>query len=200
MRSAFWIVIAFLLLSLPTDAQSRFFKQPTFSISVFNHSIGVPGKEFTKLPINLGLSLGVEFSYTDEPIARHAQKFEIGGFTHKHLSRSLWLKSDYIRRFTHKSGVFADLRAGIGYIHDFSYDQTYKLAENGKYQKHTDLGSGGMLFSMGIGTGYRFELNEQFIVSPFIRYEGLIQTPYSKFVPFFPHTLVHIGSKFQIKK
>lgn len=173
--------------------QSDFFERPVFSISFINHSVGIPFKDYFKKPLNFGISLGADFGYNN----KNFQKLEIGWYNHANLNTALWVKTDYVRRFQTEQGFVADLQAGLGYMIDFSSLQVYKLNENGRYQAGKNR-SGGLLIGAGFGAGYRFLLDEESIgLTPFVNYQSMIQLPYGKLLPIFPHNLLSIGTRFQ---
>lgn len=176
-------------------AQSNFLTQPTFTISVFSHSIGIPFKDYFKTPINLGMTLGVEFDYNSSRSGQLIQRLELGWHRHRHLNTALWVKTDFIRRFSTKDGGYGELQAGLGYIRDFSYYETFEKNEQGIYQPTGNKSKGGFLADIGIGAGYQIDVNNNYSLSPFIRYEGMVQFPYAKLISVFPQSLLHIGSR-----
>lgn len=196
-RFRFTFFLCFIVLANTLSSQS-FIKQTTFTVSFFNHSIGIPIKDAFKLPINLGVTTGVEFSYTNDPIPKHIQRFELGWFRHKEISNSVWIKSDYVRRYTNKNGFSFDFQGGLGIIKDFNYNQTFVLNSNGQYESIKDKGNYGMLVSLGFGAAYDININDEFSITPFLRYEGIFQTPYSSLLPFLPHSIVNVGSRFKL--
>ncbi len=194
MKTHLWLVALFLV-PLLTHAQSDFFKNPPLTISFYNHSIDVPFKDIFKTPINFGVAIGTEFKYNQGTPNAWRQKLEIGWYHHKNLSTAVWLKTDVVYRYQTTDGLFGEAQIGVGYIHDFNAYQTFQL-KDGQYQAISHKGKGGLLVGAGVGTGYEFELNDNYNMAPFVRYESFIQTPYSKFQSIFPHALFHVGSRF----
>ena len=179
--------------SFVLKAQSSFFKDPSFSISIIQHSIGMPFKDFIKKPFNLGVSFAAEFYYDD----RHLQKLEFGFYKHKHLHSAVWVKTDFVRRFQHEDGLFGEVQTGLGFIRDFHALDTYELDRNGEYRKMKSHGKGGFIAGAGLTSGYRFVSDSGLETSPFLRYQGFLQMPYSKIAPVFPHSIMEIGTRFQ---
>ncbi|MGK0364445.1 MAG: hypothetical protein ACI85O_001502 [Saprospiraceae bacterium] len=176
--------------------QNYFFEQPVFSISFISHSVGIPFKDYFKKPLNFGVSFAADFGYND----KNFQKLELGWYHHANLNRALWVKTDYVRRFQTEQGFVADLQTGLGYMIDFSNWQVYELDKNGIYQKGKSR-KGGLLIGAGFGAGYRSLLDEESIgLTPFINYQSMIQVPYGKILPIFPHNLLSIGTRFQMLK
>lgn len=191
------IAIALLLsIHLSVRAQEDFFDQPVFSISIYTHSIGIPFKHIIKKPLNFGLAFGAEFQYPNQTKERHVQRVEIGYYFHKHLQKVLWLKSDYVRRFQDGGGAIGELSLGIGYMRDINAYQTFKKEKDGQYTPLKGAHAGGLITSLSIGGAYRFDDNTNPSVSPFLRYEGWLQIPYTQLMPFMPHSMVHLGSRF----
>jgi len=176
------------------QAQNDFFKNPVWSISVFNHSIGLR----TKKPINLGVTLGAEFTYNQKEIGSWHQKVEIGLFRHKNLNKALYLKTDVVRRHTYKNGLFHEGQFGIGYIFDTPANQPFVQNDDGAFQASNLSGRSNFITGIGIGGGYQFTTKEQITIAPFFRYEAMLQFPYSDIAPIFPQSLLHIGSRIKL--
>jgi len=200
MQSRFIYILIFTLGTLALTGQSETFRKPTFTISFFNHSIGVPFKDFVKTPLNIGFTAGVEFDYSNNGQGKNFQKFEVGWFHHKNLSTGIWLKTDYIRRVANKKGLFADFQGGLGYLRDYSVNRNFTISQDGQYQSKKNASRGGLLIGLGLGSGYKVKLNDQYSIAPFFKYEGMIQTPYAEIIPFLPHSMFHLGTKFNMNK
>lgn len=192
------ILLFFILLhyAIAINGQSDFFKNTVYSISFFNHSITLPGyAQWTKLPLNMGVAIGAEFTYNQNAISSIHQKVELGWYHHKHLNKALYIKTDFVNRFTSEPGVYAEYNVGLGYMLDFQELETFKLNEGGGFSSDNIGVRGGFLFAFGVGGGYNIDTNEN-VISPFLKYEGMLQFPYSSFLPLFPHTMLHVGSRF----
>ena len=94
-------IVSIMLLSNCLYSQSDFFQKPAFSISLVNHSIGIPFKDVFKKPFNFGISISADFPYGQ----RQFQKIEAGWYKHKNLSSAVWIKTDYVRRFQDNMGL-----------------------------------------------------------------------------------------------
>jgi hypothetical protein len=185
-------LLLFTQVSLP--AQENFFEQPVFSISIYTHSIGIPFKHIIKKPLNLGIAIGAEFSYPNQGKERHVQRVEAGYYFHKHLQKVVWLKTDYVRRFQDGEGVLGEVSLGVGYMRDINAYKTFTKGANGTYQPTKNADAGGLITSLGIGGAYR--IHDEEALAPFLRYEGWLQLPYSQLMPFMPHSMLHLGSRF----
>ena len=195
MQKYFICLLIFIVGTVTLSGQTEVPRRTTFSISVFIHSLGVPFKDFVKTPLNFGFTAGVEFDYSNTGRGNNFQRFELGWFHHKNLNTGVWVKTDYIRRINNDDGLFADFQGGLGYLRDFSNNQSFSVNKNGQYQLNKNSSNGGLLIGLGIGSGYGINLDEEYTLSPFVRYEALIQTPYAEIIPFFPHLLLHTGTK-----
>ncbi len=192
-------LLLFCLFGTFLQAQNDFFKNPPITISVYSHSIGLPFKSFVKLPLNIGVAIGTEFTYNKKELSSTHQGVQIGWYHHENLNTSLWIKTDFIQRFTAASGLVGEVRLGAGYAHDFNAYETFAL-ENGSYQTIKQSGKGSFISSIGIGGGYELPINDKYVLTPFVRYEGWFQLPYSKFQAVLPHTLLHLGTRLNFQK
>jgi len=176
------------------NAQSGFFDEPIFKVSVFTHSIGIPFKDYVKKPLNLGVSIGAQFAYNKEKQDPWMQELELSWFNHRHLNKGLMIKTNLSKNYFTDSGLFVAPEIGLGYIMDLSENASYKLSDEGRYEKAPGI-SHGFISQISFTAGKRFQKDGKNAYAPFIKYEGMIQFPYSDFTPFLPHTMIHIGSK-----
>lgn len=187
------------LFYITTQAQNDFFKNPPIILSFYSHSIGTPLRDFIKTPLNFGLAIGTEFTYKQKKIKSLHQKVELGWYNHKNLQKGFWIKTDLVSRYRTKSGWYGETQGSLGYIQDFNALETFELRE-GQYQKIEKASKGHFLGGFGFGGGYETAVNDKYVVAPFVRYEGLLQFPYSKLTAVLPHTLFHVGTRVQLKK
>ena len=196
----YWTTLCLLFSFTMLQAQDGFFDRPAFTISLYNHSVGIPFKDFVKRPLNFGVAIGAEFSYPGKSSDKRFQRLELGFYHHKNLNTAVWVKTDFIRRFKTENGLMGEVQVGAGYIRDFNAYQTFELGSDGKYQAKKRASTGGFITGIGIGGGYELNINDQYAVTPFVRYESFLQMPYNDLSPYFPHSLLHLGSRFQIIK
>jgi len=192
-------IVLLCLFSIALQAQNDFFKNPPIIISFYSHSIGTPFKDFVKTPLNFGLAIGTEFTYNQKEIQSLHQKVEIGWYHHKNLQKGFWVKTDLVRRYKAKKGLYGEAQVSLGYLQDFNAYETFELTE-GRYQKVENASKGHFLGGFGLGAGYETTVNDKYLVAPFVRYESLLQFPYSKLTAVLPHTLFHVGTRFQLKQ
>lgn len=197
MRKIF--ISIFLLVSIGLQSQSDFFKNPVYSISFFNHSINLPGyDQIVKKPLNFGAVIGIEFTYNQKAISSTHQKIEVGWYRHKNLNKALYVKTDFVHRFTAKSGFYTEYNVGFGGIVDIPEFQTFKVDNNGGFTTDGIGARLGALFSLGVSGGYDVEINENLTLSPFVKYESILQFPHSNTLPLFPHSMLHLGSRIKL--
>lgn len=185
-----WLTFSFSTL----HSQSGFFNEPIFKISVFSHSIGMPFKDYVKKPLNLGISIGAQFAYNKEKQNSLLQEFELSWFKHRHVNKALMIKTNISKNYFTNGGLYIAPELGIGYIMDITENASYKFNESGNYERASGI-SHGFVTQLSITAGKRFKRAGQNDFSTFIKYEGLVQLPYSDFIPFLPQTMLHIGSK-----
>jgi len=195
MKEKFLILFIFIISSFTTTkAQSSFFSEPIFKITVFTHSIGIPFKDYVKRPLNLGISIGAQYAYYKSKQNPLSQEFELSWFNHRHLSKSLLIKTNLSKNYFADNGFYIAPEIGIGYMLDISENASYKLGENGDYVKIVG-GTHGFITQASISAGKRIKNEGKNDFAPFVKYEGMIQLPYSDFAPFLPHAMLHLGSK-----
>jgi len=154
--------------------------------------------EIVKKPLNIGAVLGIEFTYKQNPISSTHQKIELGWYRHKNLNKAVYVKTDFVHRFTSKNGLYTEYNIGVGGIVDIPEFQTFSVNDQGKFV--TDgLGARlNALVSLGISGGFDIDIKEKYIISPFVKYESMLQFPYSNTLPLLPHSMLHLGSRIKL--
>ncbi len=194
MKILYTLLFGFLM-SVNSYAQNDFFQTHPLTITFYNHSIGVPFKDYLKFPLNFGIAIGTSFNYSTNTSNSRHQAVQIGFHHHKHLGTSLLLKTDFIQRFNTKDNVWGEISVSAGYLHTFNHYPIYSPDKKGKYSKKRDFGIPSFVFGGGVGAGFQLDDVQDMIWRPFVKYEALLETPYSSFVPIFPHTLFEIGAQ-----
>ncbi len=196
MKNACSIFVLFLLCSMATvEAQESFWSRHPIVISLFTHSISTPFKKVLKHPFNFGCSIGTEFNYRMNRASTLHQEMSVGTYFHKNLGAALFLKSNFHYRYTTKTGFQGEASLALGYHHSFAATPIFELQPSGTYQQVKDRGQGAFLFGFGLGAAYNTSASRQVGHSPFLRYEYLLETPYSDDTSIFPHALLHLGSR-----
>jgi len=179
------------------QAQDHFWDKTSWTIGLVSHSVSLPFKDVFKKPLNLGIVLGAEYTYKQNKVNSWHQRLELGWYHHKELNTAFWAKTDIISRFTAENGLYVDIQVGLGYMYDIPAYKTFKV-ENGEVIRPKIGGKGALISDFGIGGGYNINIKNNRIVTPFVKYESIFQFPYSDFVPVFPHSLLHVGSRFKL--
>ena len=179
------------------QAQSKIWDRTSWTVGVISHSVSLPFKNIFKKPLNLGLVLGAEYTYQQKAINSWHQRLELGWYHHKELNTALWIKTDIVNRFTAENGLQGDVQLGLGYLYDIPAYKTYSI-ENGQIIEPKLGGKGALIADFGLGGGYNIKVGDNFLLTPFIKYEAMFQMPYTGFVPVFPHSLLHVGSRLKL--
>lgn len=190
------LLFFFLLTAIPLQGQSDFFVQQPVRISVFTHTIGLPFRKMIRKPFNWGLSIGTEFRYGKKDPPNWVQSVQLGWYQHRHIGPGLFLLTSTNYRAVAGSGWYGSGGLSVGYLRYFSPTEQFELHPDGYYQRAANKGHNSLLFGAGLETGYQTALNNSWNAAPFLRYDYLIQTPFSKEVPLFPHALLHLGGHF----
>ena len=172
-------------------------KQPhPLVVSAFNHSLSLPFKNMLRLPVHPGLMVGTEFCYSKGNHSQLLQTLQLGGFYSRYFGSGLLLSSDLAYRYTTQVGVFGEAMLGVGYLHSFHPRPVYGLNAEGTYQRVTDWGKPSAMGSLSLGLGY----DSGKLISPFIRYQWLLQVLYGEALPLVPQGLLHLGVRIKLGK
>jgi len=190
------IVLMLLLSAVMTFAAEQSFP---VTVSACNHSVALPfRKVFRMSPLYPGASAGTEYVYKQGNWGQIHQTGNLGFFTNSVVGTGLFLQSDFGYRYTAPFGLFGEVSAGAGYVHQFSPRQGYELDENGQYVEVSDYGKPGV--SLGFSTSLGFDMGKPLglrgSVAPFIRYQWFIQAPYVSELSVAPQSLLHAGIRF----
>lgn len=187
--------LVFLAIPSSIFGQDGFFERHPISISIFTHSIGLPFRKVIQKPLNMGIAIGTEFNYSSNKSKTLHQGIQLGFYVHKHLSSSVYIKTEFISRVQNKAGLIGETSLAFGYIHNFKPTPVLKLSKEGTYKRAKDKGIGAIIYGASIGAGYNTKGDYKFGTSPFIKYNYLIETPYSRDFKSLPHSFLHLGSR-----
>jgi hypothetical protein len=169
-------------------------KKIPIEISFINHAVSMPFDGIIIHPLHPGFSIGTEYSYTNLEKCMFYQALNGGYFYNKYVAKALFLQTETGFRYKFKPGFFADAGIGVGYLHSFHpAKEVFALNENGMYEEVRDFGKPAFIVSVCIGAGYDFNVKTRWPISGFLRYQPLIQMPYSKESNIYPHLMIHVG-------
>ena len=184
------------LSSPPAGAAAK--KQFPIELSFINHAITMPFDRIVLSPLHPGFSLGTEYAWKVARLGRLFQGFHAGYFYNEFTAQAVFLQTEIGFRLTLRFGLFADVEAGIGYLHSFHPREIFRLNDEGEFVKAKDGGKSAALFSAGLGIGIDFSRKLGWPVSVFIRYQPFIQTPYTAEESILPQSFVHFGVRFKL--
>lgn len=184
------VIICFLLLNVG-NAQTTH----TFTASVFNNAIALPGGSFTA-PFHPGLDIGWEVSIRKGNRWDQLLTTRLGYYNQRIVHHGVQLYSEYSWRFHAAEGIALDGGAGLGYLHTFEQHDIFSLQSDGTYQRTGRAGKPHIMFSTMLGI---YISPPEWPVQPFLQYRFRVMAPFVKsYVPFLPATSLHLGVTFPL--
>ncbi len=169
-------------------------------VAFSTHSYSWPFINSFSTPIQPGFKIGTEYIYSTKPKYSVLQTFNLGYFRNPEFLNAYYLNSYFAMRRTFSFNMFVDTKIGLGYVHKQHTREVFKLNGDGEYERHTDWGTPALEGGMSFGIGYNFEIDDN-ILSPFIEYDWTIIYPHAKKeIPVLPHSLYHIGIRYNFSK
>lgn len=158
------------------------------------HSLAMPFQDIKSNFSNIGLGLGTEVSYNGKQ--NWSQQINAVWYRNKTVGNGLLFYTQAAWRPAIKSNLYAEMKAGAGYLISFRPVESYKQV-NDNWISVGHKGKGMFTIPIGISLGY----NTQFSgtnFSPFISYQFLIVSGYNESIPFVPETLIQVGSRIHL--
>lgn len=177
----------------------------TLSLSFFNHSVSTPFQRIINKRLHPGLMAGIELRYRQTHRSKFFQTFNTGFFYNQFNGTGIMVTTDAGYRYNTKFRLSADVSLGLGYLRMYHPAAIYELDQSGTYRRTKDKGQSSALYSFAVGTGYTLRTGRFFTLTPFIRYQYSLQSPYGnpdfidRDIKVFPHAALHIGSRIQLK-
>ncbi len=167
-------------------------------VAFTTHSYSWPISRSFVTPIQPGIVIGTEYRYSVNKRSGFLQSFNAGYFKNPDFLKAYYLNSYFTYRYTSQFNVFAESGIGLGYFHKRYTRESFVLNNAGEYESKTDWGSPGVQGGVKISAGYNFRLKES-TLSTFLTYEWFVEYPHAKgSTPFLPHSLYHIGIRYQL--
>ncbi len=150
-----------------------------------------------KFPLNLGATIGYQSNFGQTTDAKYGYGIEIGYYKHKHLNHAVFARGSTFRKLAISDPLQINVGVQAGYMLDFLPSKSFQFQEGEPLKEGNGI-SGSFMAGLLVQCNYSFEMADR-NVSPFIRYDGWVQFPYSDFVPVLPHSMLHIGSQVSLK-
>ncbi|MBC7889076.1 MAG: hypothetical protein H7Z13_14465 [Ferruginibacter sp.] len=158
------------------------------------HSFSVPFKDMGAGFSNVGLMLGTEFSFNGRQ--NWVQGFTIGGYRNKHAGDGAFAFTQTIYRPTIYRNFFAEIKAGVGVLHNFHPVDVYK-EQNGEWINAGKKGKTMLMAPVGLGFGFN-SYKEGIYFSPFVSYELFLSKDYNDLLPLVPGSVIQIGTRIHL--
>ncbi|MCX6266748.1 MAG: hypothetical protein NTW16_05235 [Bacteroidetes bacterium] len=200
------IVVLLVSLTIIAEAQTDHAATPYFRlpirVSFGSQAVGFPYQNLFSA-FNPSFSAGTEFRYNKNETHRICQTLNVGFSVSDQIGSKVMLNSDFCYRYTHSSGVFADISIGLGLLNQFHARKTYQYnSSTGEYDKVKDYGTFGLMLGYGMSLGYDFSRKNRYPVSIFVKNTFYIQSPYFDMTnfPIMPQSTIQIGLTVKIRK
>jgi hypothetical protein len=199
----FLLLITFIVLTTIVQAQDSLThhrKPVTVQLSFFNHSVSVPFHRIINSQLHPGVQGMFEAQYHDSRRSKIFQTFDVGAFHNKYNGNGFYLSTELGYRLKTKHNLFAEALIGGGYLRVYHPTNIYVLTTAGTYERAKDKGFSSPIFSFAIGAGYDIPSSSKYSLSPFIRYQSLLQTHYSPDLGVLPQCSFHVGVRLTLKR
>ncbi len=158
--------------------------------------LAVKVEYFGELVLHPGISAGLEYTISKNNWLTIHWDNDLGGYYHRWNNTSVFLKSSLGSRFN-VGAVFADLIAGIGYMHSFAAGTIYQRASDGGVEKARNWGHSHFMpnASLLLGWDATRKGNHQWTVH--FGPEVYLQSSFNHI--FLPHVAAKLGMTYKFK-
>ena len=160
-------------------------------LSVQFHSLSLPFRHIGSNFKNIGIGVGTEVSLNGKD--NWVQQFQLVWFHNKTVGNGILMYTQTAWRPGIGSNGFTEIKAGLGYMHEFRPVESYKKV-NGEWVPQGRKGKGMLAIPLGISAGYRQYATSTY-VAPFVTYQFLVLNNYSQSIPIVPQTLIQVGAR-----
>ena len=154
------------------------------------HSFNVPFKEMLANFSNIGIGIGTELYFNNNP--EWGQRFSLIWIRNKEVGNGLLLYSQAFWRPTITGDAFGELKGGLGYMLGRRPVESFQKV-NGEWKSVGKRGKGMLTIPLGLGLGvHSFTDDRQFTHQ--LGYQFLVLNNYNASVPIVPETLIQVGT------
>lgn len=164
-------------------------------ISLHFHSLSLPFRDLKANFANVGIGLGTEVSLNGDH--NWVQQFNLIWYRNQAVGNGLMTYTQTAWRPTITGDVFTELKLGVGYNFSSRPVESFRY-EQGQWHSVGRKGKGMLAIPAGISVGLNPSSTETY-VAPFVSYQAMLLTNYSKSIPLVPETLLQIGSRVHFK-
>ncbi len=185
-----------------TAVYSEDFTRPannTGAISNFIHHEKVAFKfnYFGELVLHPGMTVGIDYTLSKYNRLTVHWDVDLGGYWHRWNNTSLFLKSTIGTRFA-AGPVFADLNAGIGYMHSFAAGTIYERAADGGVEKASNWGHAHFMPNASLLFGWDGTRNGKQRWTVHLGPEVYLQSSFNHI--FLPHLAINAGVTYKFRQ
>jgi hypothetical protein len=160
-------------------------------LSIQFHSLSLPFRHIGSNFKNIGFGIGTEAALNSSATA--VQQLQLVWFHNKTVGNGILIYTQSAWRPGIGANGFGELKAGVGYMHEFRPVTAYKKV-NGEWVSEGRKGKGMLAIPLGASVGYQQYATSSY-VAPFVTYQFIILTHYSQSIPIVPQTLIQVGAR-----
>ncbi|MCO6485318.1 MAG: hypothetical protein J5I41_06010 [Saprospiraceae bacterium] len=169
--------------------------QHTFTVSIAQHAISLPGGSFSA-PLHPGVDAGWWWQVRTGRRWSQGLTARAGYFHQRLVHHGVQLFGEYTWHYRFLPGLLVGMGGGLGYLHTFEQHHIFRLKSDGTYERTGRLGkphvqASAVLSIQAAPTDWR--------VRPFLLYRFRVMSPFvQEYVPFLPATSLHLGVMFDL--
>ncbi len=164
---------------------------------IHHESVALKLNYFGELVLHPGLTLGVDYTLTKSNRLTVHWDNDLGGYWHRWNNTSLFLKSTIGTRLA-AGPVFADINAGIGYMHSFAAGTIYQRATDGGVEKASNQGQAHFMPNVSLLFGWDSTRKGKQCWTVHLGPEVYLQSSFNHI--FLPHIAMNVGMTYKFKQ
>ena len=170
-------------------------KQSTISNFIYHEKVAFKFNYFGELVLHPGLTVGVDYTLSNH-LTVHWD-VDLGGYLHRWNNTSIFLKSTIGTRLA-VGPVFADINAGIGYLHSFAAGTIYQEDPNGEVEKASNWGHAHFMPNVSFLLGWDSTRDGSRRWTIHFGPEVYLQSSFNHI--FLPHIAMNVGMTYKFKQ
>ncbi len=171
-------------------------KQSAIARFVHHEKVALKLDYFGELVLHPGMTVGVEYSLSKNKLLTVHWDNDLGGYYHRWNNVAVFVKSSIGTRFN-VGAVFADINAGIGYMHSFAAGTIYQRAFDGVVEKARNWGHPHFMPNASFLLGWDASRNGNQQWTVHVGPEVYLQSSFNHI--FLPHVAAKLGMTYKFK-